>query len=158
MVRRLAAFRRRAVRRCAERWRQLQTEGGARARNGKCGEDADANFAVACRPVEPECAGNGKSGAKGGAEAATSCNNAQIGQSVSSDPSGLWLGAGSLSRTVPGPIVADVGEAGTRLWRWTCPNDSANWTANATSARREPNCSFDRNQRISLCLFSMFIR
>src|ERR1700730_287612 len=29
---------------------------------------------------------------------------------------------------------------------WKCPNESANWTASANSASREPCLTFDRNQ------------
>jgi hypothetical protein len=97
--------------------------------------------------------GDGKAGATAGIEVATNRINAQIAQSASSDPSALWLGARSLRKTAPEPIVsADWVEGEACLSRWTCPNNNIIWTASANSAKPEPKPKFDRNQRISMCL------
>jgi hypothetical protein len=117
----------------------------------KCGAVADANSAWGCSVTKSTFAGSGKSGATEGVEVPVKLINAQIGQSKSANPfrtGSRELGPSDAAAADDNAVSTEIG---TREWTW--PKVSANCSASATSARREPKCIFDRNQRIVRSVF-----
>jgi len=60
-----------------------QAAGGPRAKNAKCGNDAEPNWSGVSSTVPPTIAGTGNGGATDGAEVLANWIKAQIGQSKS---------------------------------------------------------------------------
>jgi len=136
------------IRRYRDRRRVSQTDGGARARNGKCGGAADAESAAPGNAAGPKFAGSGKAGAEEGFELADNWISAQIGHLASANPFDRWNGRRAVRKSAPDPSATAV--AGAAAYTWTWPNASTIWTASANSAKREPKRIFDRNQCIPM--------
>jgi hypothetical protein len=138
----------------ADRQRRFQIEGGARARNEKCSEAGNGRSAAGSSPSAPRFVGSGNDGAAEGAEVEDNWISAQIAQSLPTDPSDLWIGAGARESAASDwsviaggiPLVEPVADTS----RWTWPNDSTAWTASANSAKREPKHMCDRIQSMGL--------